>query len=401
MPLLALLRRPEVARLLLATTAGRLPLGMVPLALVLFARGAGLDFGAAGSLAAAWSVGFAVGTPVLSRTADRRGPAGVLVLSGIASGVTLCLLPGVVENLTVSVLLAAAAGATTPPLEPALRMLWPTLVEPHELEQAFALDAALQEVVFVVGPVLVAVAVRARPDAALLTAGALVLAGTLWTAAMATVRARGGAEATTRHWTGPLRAPGLLTVYAGIVTVGALVGTLPVVGAAFQEVRGVPGLAALLVGANAFGALVGGVGIALRPALVPRRVPVQLRLPLLVGVLAVTYLPLAAAGSADGSQVLLVAAAVLSGLALPALLTACYVDVDRRAPSGTEAEAFGWIITAFVLGSAAGAALAGGLARQGRPALTLVLGSCLVALAALLHGARARRESVLAPREQA
>ncbi|HYJ76060.1 MAG TPA: MFS transporter [Kineosporiaceae bacterium] len=382
MHLLALLRRPDVAPLLAAATLGRIPLGMVPLALVLFARGAGLDFGAAGSLAAAWSLGLAVGTPVLGRGADRRGPAPVLLASGVAGAAALAALTVLPGASAAGVVVAALAGLATPPLEPALRMLWPTLVERDQLERAYALDAAIQEVIFVVGPLLVAAAVLVRADAGLLLAATLVLTGTVWTAALGVVRRRRPGNRGVRHWAGPLSAPALVALYAAIAVVGALVGMLPVVATAYAESLGTEALAALLVGANGLGALVGGVAVAVRPTLVPRRIPPHLRLPLLVAVLAAAYLPLAVVPALSGADAALVGAAAVSGLPLPALLTACYLDVDRLAPTGTVAEAFGWIITAFLLGSSAGAAVAGVLARQGRPGWAFAAGIAAVLAAA-------------------
>src|SRR3954451_6379907 len=68
-PVRDLLRRRDVTPLLLASVVGRLPLGMVPLALVLFARRDGGDYATAG----AWSLGLAAGTPLLGRALDRRG----------------------------------------------------------------------------------------------------------------------------------------------------------------------------------------------------------------------------------------------------------------------------------------------------------------------------------------
>jgi predicted MFS family arabinose efflux permease len=389
--LLALLRRPDVAPLLAAATLGRIPLGMVPLALVLFARAAGFDFGAAGSLAAAWSLGLAVGTPLLGRGADRRGPAPVLLAAGIAGAGALAALTVLPRSTAAGVAVAALAGLATPPLEPALRMLWPSLVEPDQLERAYALDAAIQEVIFVVGPLVVAVAVLVRGDAGLLVAAALVPTGSVWTAALGVVRRRRPKDAGVRHWAGPLSAPALVVLYAAIAVVGALVGMLPVVATAYAESRGTGALAAVVVGANGLGALVGGVAVAVRPTLVPRRVPPNLRLPLLVAVLAAAYLPLAVVPAVTGADTALAGAAAVSGLPLPALLTACYLDVDRLAPAGTVAEAFGWIITAFLLGSSAGAAVAGVLARQGRPGWAFAAG--IAAVLAASGGMAARRGS--------
>src|SRR3954470_15800337 len=85
-PLREVLRRPDVTPLLLASVVGRFPLGMVPLALVLYARPDCGDYAAAGALAACWSLGLAAGTPLLGRLLDRRGLAPVLVAGSVRVG---------------------------------------------------------------------------------------------------------------------------------------------------------------------------------------------------------------------------------------------------------------------------------------------------------------------------
>ena len=163
----------------------------------------------------------------------------------------------------------------------------------------------------------------------------------------------------------------LLADYGLLIVVGASVGGLTVVAAAYGEAAGSTGLGACSSPPIGAGALIGGVAVAVRPGVAPRRLPLPLRLPALVVTLGVAYVPIALA---QGTP-LRVLAAVVTGLPLPALLTACYLEVDRLAPDGTTAEAFGWIITAFLLGSSAGAAFAGALADRGAPALALAAGA--------------------------
>ena len=50
---------------------------------------------------------------------------------------------------------------------------------------------------------------------------------------------------------------------------------------------------------------------------------------------------------------------IASGLGLPAVLTCVFQLVDRLAPVGTTTEAFAWLVSAFLVGSSVGAALAG------------------------------------------
>ena len=95
---------------------------MVPVALVLFSRGSDVGYGVAGLFAAAYTAGAAVGGPLLARWMDRTGQTRVIVGAGVASSVALALLPfvGVIGGIVV----AAIAGAATPPVEPGLRAIW-------------------------------------------------------------------------------------------------------------------------------------------------------------------------------------------------------------------------------------------------------------------------------------
>jgi MFS family permease len=377
------LRRPDVTPLLLASVVGRFPLGMVPLALVLHVRHSGGDYAAAGALAAAWTLGLAVGTPLLGRALDRRGLTPVLAGSAAVStlGLAAVVLLPTVPALP-ALVAAAVAGAATPPLEPALRALWPALVPVAGLERAYSVDATAQELIFVGGPVVVAVGVAVAPAGGLALAVVLLLAGTALFALRDAVRAWRSPPSAQRHWAGPLREPALFGGYGLLVVVGAGVGALTVVATAYGEAAGSSTLGPVLVAANGLGALIGGLAVAVRPGLVPRRLPQPLRLPALAVALGLAYLPLAAAGTTPGR----LAAALVTGLPLPALLTACYLDVDRLAPTGTAAEAFGWIITAFLLGSSAGAAAAGALADHGRPALAVALGAAAIITAGAALG---------------
>jgi MFS family permease len=74
----------------------------------------------------------------------------------------------------------------------------------------------------------------------------------------------------------------------------------------------------------------------------------------------------------------------LSGLGLPPLLTACFLTADHLAPPGTAVEAFAWIFTAFTVGSATGAALAGPLTDMGvRTGFAFAPLAALLAVAAM------------------
>jgi hypothetical protein len=267
---------------------------------------------------------------------------------------------------------AALAGFGTPPLEACLRALWPALVPPADVTAAYALDIALQEVIFVVGPLVTLGAVAvAGPAAGLVTAAVLQLAGVAAFSRAPVVRSWRGTPAH-RHWAGPLRVPRMVALILGVSCVGAAVGSIPVVLTGYAEAAGNRGLTGWLLACQAVGALIGGL-------VYTRAKPGGLgRLPLLALLFVAGYLPLLLVPS-PGPMALLQA---ISGAGLPPLLTATFLAADRLAPPGTAVEAFAWIFTAFTVGSATGAALAGPLAASG-----IREGFAFAPLAGLLAGA--------------
>ena len=348
------LRAPQVARVLLASQIGRLPLASGPLALLLFARQS-LSLTAAGLLVAAYTAAMAVSTPLLARTVDRWRQPPVLWASALVSGAGFVIVAVGGRGLTAAALGAALAGAGTPPLEACLRALWPDLLDPAAVPAAYALDIAVQEVIFVVGPLTTVAAVAlGGPTAGLLTAGVLQLVGTAVFAATPAVRSWRGVPAP-RHWAGPMRSRRFVLMLAGVGCTGLAIGSIPVALTGYAEAAGSRSLGGWLLAAQAVGALAGGLLYTRARPGGPRR------LPLLAGALAAGFLPLLATPGPAPMAVLL----AVSGLALPPLLTAVFLTADRLAAPGTVAEAFAWVATAFAVGSATGSALAGPLVAAG------------------------------------
>ncbi|MFF5083852.1 MFS transporter [Actinoplanes sp. NPDC000266] len=350
----AVLRRPFVPLVLTASQVGRLPLGASPLALLLFARET-VSLAAAGALVAVFTAGMAAGAPALARAVDRWRQPPVLYGSALvsAAGYALVVLS---DGRTAPIVAGAAlAGLGTPPMEACLRALWPDLVPPAAVHAAYALDVALQEVIFVAGPLVTLAAVAiGGPAAGLVTAAVLQLAGVAAFVRAPAVRRWRGRPAR-RHWLGPLREHRLAVMVAGIACAGAGVGSIPVVLTGYAEAAGDRSLTGWLLAAQAGGALVGGLLYTRATPGGPRR------LPLLALWFTAGYLPLLIAPGPAPMAVLL----AVSGIMLPPLLTAVFLTADRLAPEGTAVEAFAWIMTAFSVGSALGAAVAGPLTDAG------------------------------------
>jgi predicted MFS family arabinose efflux permease len=332
---------------------------MAALAIVQLVRDTSGDFAFAGLVTAVYVIAGAVGQPLLGRLIDRLGQVAVLTVSGILSflaftGMALTLEP--MPGLAVA--LAAAAGVFTPPLEPALRALWPRLVTPGpQLKAAFSLDAGAQEIIFIVGPLLTVVGIAVfGPVGNLLFAGGLGLVG----AVAFVLNAAPRAASRSRQTGGPrhpgVRSPILIPAVARVAVftfgIGVPVGALTIVATASEAARSSEGLAGWMLAVNALGALVGATVVGIRPL-----GSTPARLLTLCGVLlAVGYLPLAATALPTWAYVIV---AGISGLMLPPTLGQVFERISELSPAAALTEANGWAVSAMTLGVGAGTLVAG------------------------------------------
>jgi MFS family permease len=371
---------PRVRYLFGTNLLGRLPNGMGTLAVVLFLRSGGAGYTTVGALAAVYALATAVGGPLLGRLIDRAGQPKVLLAGAIgsATGFAVLALAGAGRPIAAG-FAVTLAGALTPPLEPCLRSLWPdVLPDPEVVETAYALDAALQEVVFVAGPLLVVgIGAVLSPQAAVWVTAGLVLIGTGLFLVAEPVRAW-RPQPRLPDWAGPLRSPPLRVLLVGLFGVGLALGVINIAFVGYADGHGRSALSGVLLGANAFGALIGGLTYG------ARRWPgaAAARLPVLFGLLALGYWPLLAVPA----PLPMTALAVLSGLFLAPTLACAFVVIGEVAPAGTLTEAFSWVITMFIVGSAVGSALAGPLLEAAGlrwtllvPGLVVLVGFAVVA----------------------
>ncbi|WP_416976615.1 MFS transporter [Streptomyces sp. T028] len=363
----SLLRSPHVARLLVGTLVGRLPSGMATVAIPLALREDDAPYGFVGLVVGAFAMATAVGGPLLGRLVDRVGQTLVLLPAALLAGCGFLVIAATPDRQAPVIAGAVLAGAASPPLEPCLRALWPTVVPDDKLESAYALDSASQELIFVGGPLIVAGCVAvASPVTALWAAALLGLAGVL-VAGTAEPARTWRAPAREADWLGPLRSRGLVVLLVGLTGVGVALGTLNVVVVAYAEEHRVPGGAPALLALNAFGALVGGLayGAVRHWPVPPARRALLLTLCLAPGYALLCLLP---------GPPLMSGLMVLTGLFLAPVLTVSFVLVGELAPAGTVTEAFAWLVTLMTSGMALGSAVVGLVLEHGGPSWAAACG---------------------------
>jgi MFS family permease len=349
----ALLARPHMAPLLAAAFVGRLPVGMYSLGTVLFLSRETGSFAVAGAATGAFAIAAGVSAPFLGRTIDRIGQTPVLVGCAIGFPASVGGLIAVGESTSQTLPLLACAvanGLTFPPLFATLRALI-TALAGGLVETAFALEAMVQELFFIIGPLLVALIVAvASAQAALAVAAGLVATGTLAFASTSPSR-RWERSGSARGRAGAFASVGIRTIVMTSVVDGMTFGTLEVALPAFAQRHGSAGIAGVMLGTLAFGSLFGGFLYGAREW---SRDPAEL-LVLFAWPLAAGLASLSLASSAPTMIALL----FIAGLFIAPSAAASFSLVGRLAPSGAVTEAFTWLSAAVTAGFAAGGVVAG------------------------------------------
>jgi MFS family permease len=352
----SVLSRPGALRFSAAGLVGRLPIAMAGLGIALLVQDETGSYGVAGGVAAAYLAANAVVAVPLGRLVDRWGQGRVLSATSVLFGLSMATLIATIQlDLTIvtTYVAAALAGATLPPIDACVRTRWAhVLDEGHEVETAFALEAVVDESVFITGPILVTVlATLVHPTAGIATA---TLAGLLGGLAFAVQR---GTEPPAHPRdpsvaeTVPLPWRTLAPVGVVCVALGTLFGSAEVTTVAFADEQGAKSAAGGLLAIWALGSLTAGVVTGL---LTWRR---DLTTRVRWGALSMAC-AMAPLGLVDSIWVMGVVM-LLGGLTIAPTMIATTALIEQATPTPRLTEGMAVLQTGLVAGVAPGAAIAG------------------------------------------
>ncbi|HEX6968234.1 MAG TPA: MFS transporter [Micromonosporaceae bacterium] len=376
----------ELRTLLLVALLARVPVTAASVTLTLHVvLDLGRGYAAAGLIGTAWTIGAALGAPLMGRLVDRRGLRPMLALTTIAEGVFWFGAPA----LPYPALLATAffGGLLTLPVFSVVRQSIAALVPAERRRPAYALDSMSVELSFMVGPALaVWLATGVSPRSTMLAVGGgVILSGLMLYVFNPPVRADDESVATTgplsrRQWLTP-RLIGVLVMSAAATVV--LAGTDVSVVAALNEADQLAWTGAVLAAWAAY-SMVGGFAYGTLTRSVS---PV-----VIVALLGLFTVPM---GLGGGEWWLLALALVPAGaLCAPAIASTANA-VSRLAPPSVRGEAMGLHGSAITIGNSLGAPLAGVVIDSAGPAWGFATVGFVGALAALalLPGELRRRRS--------
>lgn len=351
-----ILGRPGTALFSATALVARLPMSMVGLGIVLLVEGRVGSYGVAGAVAASYMIANAVLAILQGRLVDKLGQGRVLSGASVAFGVAMVLLMWSVEAdwpLAFAYGFAALAGGTLPQIGSCVRARWShVLSAPAEVQTAYALEAVVDEIVFIVGPILVTVlATSIDPVAGLLTAVVTGVSGSLAFSAQRATEppAQTHDRAVRARPPMPWRTVvPLIVVFAGL---GLLFGAAEVTTVAFAEEQGNKAYAGPLLALWALGSLVAGV---ITGALTWRKGPAgRVRWGALG--MACAMAPLTFLDSVPVMGLML----LIGGLAIAPTLVASMSLTEQTVPASRLTEGMAIMHTGLIAGVAPGATISG------------------------------------------
>ncbi|MEV4895867.1 MFS transporter [Nonomuraea sp. NPDC055795] len=389
-PYRRLLTCPGVPRLLIAGLVVKLGTPVLSLALLLSAVDRLGSYAVAGLVLTGHALALALCAPLGGRLADRYGPRPALTGYLAAHTAAYALLLFAPSTLMIGA--AVLLGATTPPVGSVIRGAWPRLVPEDSLHAAYALDNAVNELMFIAGPLLVPVLTMAiSAHSVVAAAGGAVLLGTALLLTSSSVRQAERVTPGRFLLAGPLtHRPTLLLLT--IAACGTFTfGCLRIAAVAAAGASGSAAWAGILMGLLSAGALLGTLGYGARAwPIAPGRLLVLFSL---------------------GEALILVAAAWLPGFAILAvLITLVGLATGPRdavvpalladhAPARYRTEVFAWLNTFMWAGYGLGTAAAGQLTGTGETGTGAFVAAAAGAVVAALAGgfvSRSRRSATSA-----
>lgn len=343
----------------------RLPYAMIVvgvLTMVVDARG---SLAVGGLTSAMVGLGTIATGPLIGAAADRWGQRPVLLLAAAVQSAVLVALVAVAYGGTpdgLLLLVSVLAGATAPQVSPMSRARLVGAIDRLGLpgpdrarlqESTMGYESAVDETVFVFGPVLVGVvALAATPAAPVIAAAALTFLFVVAFALHPTARTAGHAtDAAEREPARAVARPGILLAAAGTFATGLFFGAMLTSLTAFADERGFPEQTGILYGIMGIGSAILALGV----GVLPRRFVLGWRWVAFTGVLVVgAVLATGATGAVSMGWAL-----ALAGCGIGPTLATLFALAAARAPRGRQATVMAVLGSAVVVGQALASMLVG------------------------------------------
>lgn len=381
---------PGSLRFSAAGLVSRMPLSMTGIGVVTMLSQLSGEYRLGGSVSATMALAAAALGPQVSRLVDRYGQRTVaLPAAAVAAAAMGALLFCARSGAPDWTLFACAVVAGCMPSMGALvRARWAEIYRGTPLlHTAYSLESVVDEIVFIIGPILsVGLSTSVFPEAGPLAATVFLAVGAVLFCLQRSTEppahpatARGGGTA--------MRSPGLRVLVVTFVAVGAIFGSVEVVTVAFSDHLHHKALASVVLAVYALGSCLAGVVFGtLRLSGPPGR-----RFLLFVTGMALSMLPLLIVTN----LVALAVALFVAGLSIAPTMVTTMALVERLVPASQFTEGTTWTTTGLAVGVALGSSAGGWMvdASGAAAGYRVTAAAAALAVATALLGSRRLRSA--------
>lgn len=341
-----LLKTSGVTRIITSQLVARFPFGMLSLVLLLHVERIFDSYGIAGIVLACYSIGQAIAGPTSSRLMGRFGMRPVLIVTLIICLISVSVLGLTTMPLSLYLVIGFIGGVATPPIQPAVRTVYPKMVPSRMLTPLFSLDASAQEIIWVVGPVVATfTATQLSTSIAVYLCVTIMLIGGIWFISSPELGQVRIPPSRSKMGVVLRKPPVLLATIIGFLLIGGAAAIEAGVVAAFGHDGAEAGLVLAIF---SVGSLAGGLLLGHRP----------------IGKWALTIrMFIIFAGVAGAAFMMefwwLSAWLLVAGIGIAPALAVIFSNVAASVKFSETAEAYGWAGTGQLIGAALGSAAAG------------------------------------------
>ncbi|CAB4536184.1 MAG: MFS transporter [Actinobacteria bacterium] len=338
--------RPGVLRVVSSQLFARFPFGLMSLAFVLHIQQKSGSYALAGLALGLETAGVAISGPLLGRWMGGWGVRRTLLVSASISATTIFIIGLAPLPVEVLAVLCLVVGLSSPPIQSAVRTIYPMLVERKQMGTLYALDATLQEVIWIFGPVTATfIAAFTNTTVGIVVMGVIQITGAIWFSSNREIRSV-EIPKSKRRLGGVLR--------SRVVVSNAIIGALLIGSFSGVEIGTVAlftdkATAGVIVGVLSLGSLLGGFVLGHRSK--TRWALSRYLLVVFAGFALVFISP--------DSAVWVSVAWFIAGLGIAPALGLLGAIIGASVKTEDAPEAYGWVGTGQMIGYAGAAALAG------------------------------------------
>lgn len=332
----------------------RLPLSMVTLGIVTMLSQTHGTYWLAGAVSATFALSNALIAPQISRLIDRFGQSRILPVFSL---VTVLALAGLMLSARYNapawtLFVFAMLAGFMPSMTALVRARWTEIYrDTPKLRTAFAFESVVDEVIYMVGPIIaIGLSVALFPQAGPLAATLFLAVGSvLFIAQKSTEPAIHPQDRTDNA--SVIRLPSLQIIAITLAAIGALFGTAEVTAIAFAEEQGQKAAAGIALASYAAGSLIVGLVF----GALKLQMPLAKQFLLAISLAMLTTLPLLIVDGIGGLSIAL----FLAGAAVSPTIIISMGLIERLVPAAKLTEGITWAMTGVMIGMALGSSLSG------------------------------------------